>query len=83
MFEDGVHDDAKVQSLPTTHHGQTHAPIYGEDGEQRTVFAFSYGETVHQIAGRDDVSVEGLTESGTFKSMTLLKDEDIIKEVNK
>ena len=27
MFEDGLHDDAKVRSLPTTHHGQTHAPV--------------------------------------------------------
>ena len=56
---------------------------YDDDGEQRTVFAFAYGETVDQIAGGDDLSVEGLTESGTFKSMTLLKDKDIIKEVNK
>ena len=43
---------------------------------QRTVFAFTYGETVHQIAGDNDVSVEGLTESGSFKSMTL-KDKNI------
>ena len=43
--------------------------LYDDDGEQRTVFAFAYGETVHQIAGGDDVSVEGLTESGTFKSI--------------
>ena len=57
--------------------------LYDEDGQQRTVFAFAYGETVHQIAGGNDVSVEGLTESGAFKSMTLLKDKDIIKEVNK
>ena len=55
--------------------------LYDEDGQQRTVFAFAYGETVHQIAGGHDVSVEGLTESGAFKSMTLLKDRDIIKEV--
>ena len=32
--------------------------LYDKDGEQRTVFAFAYGETVHQIAGGDDVSVE-------------------------
>ena len=57
--------------------------LYDENGEHRTVFAFAYGEIVHQIAGGDNVSVEGLTESGTFKSMTLLKDKDIIKEVNK
>ena len=57
--------------------------LYDEDGEQRTVFAFAYGETVHQIAGGGDVAVEGLTELGTFKSMTLLKDKDIIKEVSK
>ena len=57
--------------------------LYDKDGQQRTVFAFAYGETVHQIAGGNDVSVEGLTESGAFKSMTLLKDKDIIKEVNK
>ena len=56
--------------------------LYEKDGEQRTVFAFAYGETVHQIAGVDDISVEVLTEAGTFKSMTLLKDRDIIKEVN-
>ena len=43
---------------------------------QRTVFAFAYGETVHQIAGNNGVSVEGLTESGSFKSMTL-KDKNI------
>ena len=54
--------------------------VYEKDGEQRTVFAFAYGETVHQIAGVDDISVEVLTEAGTFKSMTLLKDR---KEVNK
>ena len=53
--------------------------LYDEDGQQRTVFAFAYRETVHQIAGGNDVSVEGLTESGAFKSMTLLKDKDIIK----
>ena len=57
--------------------------LYDEDGQQRTVFAFAYGETVHQIAGGNDVSVEGLTESGVFKSMILLKDKDIVKEVNK
>ncbi len=57
--------------------------LYDEDGQRRTVFAFAYGETIHQIAGGDDVSVEGLIESGAFKSMTLLKDKDIIKEVNK
>ena len=54
---------------------------YDEDGVRRMVFAFAYGEIVHQIAGGNDVSVERLTESGTFKSMTLLKDKDIIKEV--
>ena len=37
------------------------------------------GKTVHQIAGGNDVSVEGLTKSGAFKCMTLLKDEDMIK----
>ena len=47
------------------------------------VFAFTYGETVHQIAGGNNVSVEGVTESGSFKSMTLLKGKDIINEVNK
>ena len=57
--------------------------LYDKDGQQRTVFAFAYGENVHQIAGGNNVSVEGLTESGAFKSMTLLKDKDIIKEVNK
>ena len=57
--------------------------LYDEDGQQRTMFVFAYGEIIHQIAGSDDVSVEGLIESGTFKSMTLLKDKDIIKEVNK
>ena len=56
---------------------------YDEDGQQRTMFVFAYGEIIHHIAGSDDVSVEGLIESGTFKSMTLLKDKDIIKEVNK
>ena len=39
--------------------------LYEEDGEQRTVFAFAYGKTVHQSAGGDDVSVEVLIESGT------------------
>ena len=48
--------------------------LYDKDGQQRTVFAFAYGETVRQIAGGNNVSVEGLTESGAFKSMTLLKD---------
>ena len=57
--------------------------LYEEDGQQRTVFAFAYGETIHQIASGDAVSIEGLTESGAFKSMSLLKDKDIIKEVNK
>ena len=57
--------------------------LYDKDGQQRTVFAFTYGETVHQIAGGNDVTVEGLMESGAFKSMTLLNDKDIIKEVNK
>ena len=45
------------------------------------MFALAYGETVHQIAGVNDVSVEVLTKAGTFKSMTLLKVRDIIKEV--
>ena len=27
--------------------------LYDEDGQQRTVFAFAYGETVHQIASGD------------------------------
>ena len=35
--------------------------LYDKDGQQRMVFALTYGETVHQIAG-GDVSVEGLTE---------------------
>ena len=35
-----------------------------ENGEHRTVFAFAYWETVHQIAGGDNVSVEELTELG-------------------
>ena len=50
-----------------------------EDGQQRMAFPFVYGKTVHQIAGGNDVSVKGLTESGAFKSMTLLKDKDIKK----
>ena len=45
------------------------------------MFSFAYGETVHQIAGADDISVEVLTEAGTFTSMTLLKDRDIKEEV--
>ena len=57
--------------------------LYDEDGQQRMVFAFAYGGTIHQIAGDNDISVEGVTKSGVFKSMTLLKDKDIIKEVNK
>ena len=57
--------------------------LYDKDGVQKTVFAFAYGETVQQISVGDNVSVEGLIEAGTFKSMTLLKDKDIIKEVNK
>ena len=56
--------------------------LYDKDGQHRMVFAFVYGETVQQIAG-GNVSVEGLTESRVFKSMTLLKDKDIIQEVNK
>lgn len=38
--------------------------LYDDDGQQRTAFAFVYGEMVHQIAGGNDVSAEGLTESG-------------------
>ena len=57
--------------------------LYDKDEVQKTVLAFAYGETVQQIAVGDGVSVEGLTEVGTFKSMILLKDKDIIKEVNK
>ena len=53
--------------------------LYDDDGEKRTVFAFAYGETVCQIGGSNDVSVEELMESGNFKSMTL-KDKDIIKD---
>ena len=56
--------------------------LYDDDGEKRTVFAFAYGETVRQIGGSNDVSVEGLMEPGNFKSMTL-KDKDIIREVCK
>ena len=56
MFKDGLHDDAKVRSLPTTHHGQTLAPVYDKDGQQSTVFAFAYGETIHKIAGGNDSS---------------------------
>ena len=54
-----------------------------DEGVQKTAFAFTYGETVQKIADDGDVSVEVLTESGTFSSMTLLKDKDIIKEVKK
>ena len=57
--------------------------LYDKDGKQRMVFAFTYGDTVNPIAGSDDISVEVLTEAGTFKSMTPLKDRDILKEVNK
>ena len=57
--------------------------LYEDEGVQKTAFAFAYGETVQQIAGDGDVSVEVLTESGNFSSMTLLKDKDIIKEVKK
>ena len=53
-----------------------------DDGEKRTVFAFAYGETVRLIGGSNDVLVEGLTNSGNFKSMTL-QEKDIIKEVCK
>jgi len=56
--------------------------MYDGDGVQRMVSAFAYGDTIHQIAD-GDVSVEGLTDSGTFKSMTLVKDKDIIKDVKK
>lgn len=52
--------------------------LYDDDGQQRTVFAFVYGETVHQIAGGNDVSAEELTESGSFKFI-ILKDKDIMK----
>jgi len=55
--------------------------LYDDDGEQRTLFAFAYRETIRQSGGSNDVSVEGLMESGNFKSMTL--DKDIIKEVCK
>ena len=57
--------------------------LYDKDGEPRTTFAFAYGETLCQIAGTDEISVEVITNAGTFKSMTLLNDRDIIKEVKK
>ena len=43
----------------------------------------SHSPTGRPFISGDDVSVEGLTESGTFKSISLLKDKGIIKEVNK
>ena len=55
--------------------------LYNDDGEKRTVFAFAYVETVRLIGSSNDVSVEGLMDSGNFKSMTL--ERDIIKEVCK
>ena len=55
--------------------------LYNDDGEKRTVFAFAYGETVRLIGGSNDVSVEGLMDSGNFKSMTL--ERYIIKKVCK
>ena len=57
--------------------------LYRKDGVQKTVFAFAYGDTLHKIAGTDDISVEVLATAGSFKPMTLLKDKDIIKEINK
>ena len=42
--------------------------LYDEDGEQRTVFAFAYGETVHQMAaGGDNVAVEETNRIGNFE----------------
>ena len=57
--------------------------VYDGKGVQRTAFTYACGETVQQIAGDGDVSVEVLLDSGTFSPMTLLKDKDIIKEVKK
>lgn len=48
-----------------TRHGQTHASVC-QRWTTETVFAFAHGEIVCQIAGGDNVSVEGLAESGAF-----------------
>ena len=73
MFEDGLHVMQRFDLCPQ-HITAKLMLLYDEDGQQRTVFAFTYGETIHQIAGGNNVSVEGLTESGAFKFMTPLKD---------
>ena len=62
MFEDGL----QRFDLCPQHTTAELMLLYDEDGEQRMVFAFAYRETVHLIARGDDVSVEGLTETGTF-----------------
>ena len=65
MFKDGCMTMKRFDLCPQ-HTTAKLMLLYDEDGEQRMVFAFAYGETVDLIARDDDVSVEGLTETGTF-----------------
>ena len=55
--------------------------LYENERVHKPVFAFAYRETVKEIAGCDDVIVEVLAKIGTFKSITLVKEKDIIKDV--
>ena len=57
--------------------------LYDKEGKQRMVFAFTYGDTVNQIAGSDDISVSANRSRNFQVNDSVEKDRDIIKEVNK
>ena len=52
-----------------------------DDDGKSTLRAYAYGEIVQRMCGSGVLSAEGLLRTGNFKSITLIKDKYIIKDV--